>query len=162
MKGLLDELVMETFDINTGDSLGCWDTINNPDVKCEIEGSEKCLYDLKPQSAQSEILVAFMDMVDSSKLQLLEKKSNAGYDMDDKDYTAKMLPFINTDFLIEEVANLKLRQLPSGKYTIEKLIKRIDKDRFSALAYALWYVKTFEDNIYQDIEIDGTKYLFIN
>jgi ribonucleoside-diphosphate reductase alpha chain len=161
-KGLLDELIKETIDVNTGETLPCWDTINNADIKPEIEGSEKCVYDLKPQSAQSEILISFIDMVDSGKLQLLEKKINAGYELDDKEYTAKMLPYINTDFLIEEVANLKLKQLPSGKYTIEKLMKRIDKDRFSALAYALWYIKTFEDNIYQDEEIDAIRYLFIN
>jgi len=161
-KGLLDDLVLETFDINTGDSLGCWATINNPDIKPEIDNSEKIIYDLKPQSAQSEIIIAFIDMVTSGKLQLLEKRANAGYDIDDKDYATKMLPYINTDLLMEEISNLKIKQLSSGKYSIEKTISRIDKDRFSALAYGLWYIKTFEDNIYQETEIDAMKYLFIN
>ena len=103
-----------------------------------------------------------IERIKPGKLQLLEKRANAGYDIDDKDYATKMLPYINTDLLMEEISNLKIKQLSSGKYSSEKTISRIDKDRFSALAYGLWYIKTFEDNIYQETEIDAMKYLFIN
>lgn len=160
--GLCDELMKEAYDQNTGEYLGCWATINT-DKQPELEDAEKIIYDLKPQSAQSDIIVAFMDMVESGKLQLLEKKPNISYDINDKsNYVENALPFINTDFLIEEVANLQLKHLNNGKLAIEKVLKKINKDRFSALAYALWYIKTFEDNIGQESTIDPLKYLFIN
>ena len=156
--GLVDELMRESFDPQTGESLGCWDTINT-DAQPEVSGAEKCLFDLKPQSANSEIIVAFMDMVESGKLRLLEKKQNTDYDINDKtNYVTNILPFIHTDFLIEEIANLQLKHLPSGKVTVEKLIKKYNKDRFSALAYVLWYIKNYEDNIYQP-EVDKLEML---
>lgn len=148
--GLVDELMKESFDPNTGESLGCWNTINT-DAQPEVSESEKCLYDLKPQSANSDIIVSFIDMVESGKLRLLEKKQNADYSIKDKDnYVENILPFIQTDFLVEEISNLQLKALPSGKVTVDRVIKKYGKDRFSGLAYLLWYIKTFEDNIYQD------------
>jgi ribonucleoside-diphosphate reductase alpha chain len=156
--GLGDELMKESYDPNTEESLGCWDTINT-DVQPEINNSEKCLYDLKPQSANSDIIVAFIDMVESGKLRLLEKKQNTDYDIKDKkNYMENILPFIQTDFLIEEVSNLQLKHLPSGKLSIEKVIRKINKDRVSSLMYGLWYIKTFEDNIYHE-EVDDFEYL---
>jgi ribonucleoside-diphosphate reductase alpha chain len=151
--GLIDELMKESFDPNTGESFGCWNT-SNTDALPEVNDAETCLFDLKPQSANSEVIVAFIDMVESGKLRLLEKRQNSDYDLNDRENMAENIaPFVQTDMLIEEVANLQLKALPSGKLTIEKVIKKIDKDRFSALAYILWYIKTFEDNIYQN-EVD--------
>lgn len=162
--GLVDELMRESFDPQTGESLGCWDTINT-DAQPEVSGAEKCLFDLKPQSANSEIIVAFMDMVESGKLRLLEKKQDTDYDINDKEnYITNILPFLHTDFLIEEIANLQLKHLPSGKVTVDKLIKKYNKDRFSALAYVLWYIKTYEDNVYhQETDLLETllKYSYI-
>lgn len=149
MKGLLDKLLEETIDPNTGESLGCYATINT-DQESEVNDAEKIVFDLKPQTANSDIIISFIDMVESGKLQMLEKKTNADYDIHDKDAYLQKLPFINTDFLVEEVANLKLKQLPSGKYTVEKVIKRFNKDRFSAVEYGLWYIKTYEDNVYEE------------
>lgn len=163
--GLVDELMRESFDPQTGESLGCWDTINT-DAQPEVSGAEKCLFDLKPQSANSEIIVAFMDMVESGKLRLLEKKQDTDYDINDKEnYITNILPFLHTDFLIEEIANLQLKHLPSGKVTVDKLIKKYNKDRFSALAYVLWYIKTYEDNVYhQETDLLETllKYSYIS
>lgn len=148
--GLCDELLKETFDPNTGESLGCWDTINT-DAQPEVEESERCVYDLKPQSANSEMIVNFIDMVESGKLRLLEKRIDADYSLNDKDnYLENVMPFLQTNLLVEEVANLQLKPLPSGKVTVEKVIKKFNKDRFSSLMYGLWYIKQFEDTIIQD------------
>lgn len=145
--GLVDELMKESFDPVTGESLGCWNTINTEAIP-EIMQSEKCLYDLKPQSANSDIIVSFIDMVESGKLRLLEKKQDVDYDLNDKEnYIENVLPFVQTNFLIEEVANLQMKHLSSGKLSLEKVIRKINKDRFSALSYALWYIKTFEEHL---------------
>jgi len=146
--GLVDELMKESIEPNTGENLGCWNTINTDDEP-EFSNAQRIIYDLKPQSAQSNVIVTFIDMVESGKLRLLEKRQDVDYDVNDKaNYTENILPFIQTDFLVEEISNLQLRHLSNNKLSIEKMINKIGKDRYSALSYGLWYIKTFEDNVY--------------
>ena len=79
--------------------------------------------------------------------------------MNDVDYFKNnILPHIQTDFLLEEVANLKIKKLPSGKYTTEQVTKRIDRDRYSAVAYGLWYIKEFLD---RNIEKNKKRLVFM-
>lgn len=141
--GFCDQLLRESFDPVTGESLGCWDTINDDNTP-ELQDSEKCVYNLKAQSAQSKIVADFISIVDSGKLRLLEHRQDNNFseqEWDDSDNLVR--PFIETDAFMEEVANLKLKHLSSGGITIEQVIKRIDKDRVSAMIYALWYIFEF-------------------
>lgn len=162
-RGLIDNLVLEQVDPHTGESLGCWKVMNT-EQDSELNDAEEILYDLKAQSNNSEVIVNFIDMIESKKLQLLEKRIDANYDIEDEDYMRnEVLPFMQTDFLLEEIANLKLKTLPSGKFTVEQQTRRIDKDRYSALAYALWYIKEYEDEgAVINTEIDTIDYLLIN
>jgi ribonucleoside-diphosphate reductase alpha chain len=142
--GLIDALMKETFDPNTNENLGCWNTMNT-EAEPEILSAEKCIYDLKPQSAQNEIVVNFISVVESGILRLLEKRNDL-YDLDDKEnYVENVLPFLHTDFLVEEIATLQLKTLGTGKVTVEKTNSKYDKDRFSAVAYASWYAMKFEN-----------------
>lgn len=148
--GLVDELLKTQFDLETGETLQCWNTINT-DATPEDNDFDRCIYDLKPQSANSEIISTFMDMVESGKLKFLEKKSDSGYDVNDnKNYETKILPFVQTDCVIDEILNLRVKHLPNGKLSIEKVVKKLDKDRFTSLAYGLWYAKVFMDNVVVD------------
>jgi ribonucleoside-diphosphate reductase alpha chain len=160
--GLLDELLKDTVDPNTGESLGCWDTMNT-DHQSELADAEPIIYAMLAQGVNHEIIVSFIDAIESNKLQLLQKKDNKGYDVNDVDYfRSNILPHIQTDLFIEEVANLKLKQNSNGRYTIEQLTKRVDKDRYSATAYGLWYIKNFEDNMEEEKELDVSSFLFFN
>lgn len=144
--GLIDELLKETKDPITGESYGCWDTINT-DNEPEIKGAPKCVYDIKAQGVQSRILTIFMDMVDSKKLRLLYKRDEQDFtDKERTDYAGNIMPFIQTDLLFEEIGNLKLKHLPSGALAVERVVRKVDKDRFSALAYLLYYVVEFTSN----------------
>lgn len=159
--GLVDELLKETFDPLTGDSLGCWNTINT-DKEPEEKDAEKCVYDLYAQGINSEIIVNFIDMIEANKLQLLEKKTDANYAINDLEYYKNnIMPYVQTDYLIEEIANLKLKQNTNGKYAIEQVTKRVDKDRYSSLAYALWYIKTFEST-YKETKLNYMDYFLYN
>jgi ribonucleoside-diphosphate reductase alpha chain len=144
--GLLDKLLEENTDPVTGDILPCFDTINT-EQEPEYDNAERVVFDLKPQSANSDIIISFIDSIEGGKLRLLEKKSHSDFDMTDNNLTLTKLPYINTDFLIEEIANLKMKQLSSGKYSVESVVKRLNKDRYSALAYVVWYISKFEDVI---------------
>lgn len=140
--GIVDELLKESYDPMTGVYLGCWDTINT-DNKPEIKGAEKCLFDMKAQSYQTKVITNFIDSIDSGKLRLLVKKQDSDFtDKERSNMELNVLPFIQTDFLIEEIANLKLKQ-NGNALAIEKVVKKVDKDRFSALAYLVFYITEF-------------------
>lgn len=144
--GLKDELLKDTIDPITGDNLGCWNTINTDDEP-ESSENEKIVYALTSQGINHDIIVNFIDMVESSRLQLLIKNTDNNYDINDKEHALKLLPHTQTDLLLEEIANLKLKQLGSGKFTVEQLTRRVDKDRYSSLSMGLWYIKNFMDKV---------------
>lgn len=147
--GLIDELLKESFDPLTNESLGCWDTINDDNQPELPDESEKILYNLKAQSVQSKVVTNFIDMVNGGKLRLLANKQLNEFSVSEQDnFDEEVAPFLQTDALFEEIANLKLKQLPNGNVTIEKVVKKLDKDRVSALIYVLWYINEFCRDIY--------------
>lgn len=145
--GLVDELLKPSYDPITKEPLGCWDTINT-DNQPEIKGSEKCVYDLKAQGIQTRIITVFIDMVDSGKLRLLEKVQDSMLNSEVRDFHSQIFPFVQTDLLFEEISNLKLKNNGST-LALERVVRKMDKDRFSALAYMLWYINEFESKILQ-------------
>lgn len=158
--GLIDECLKESFDPITNESLGCWDTINDDNVPEIPEEAEKILYNLKAQSVQSKVVTNFIDMVDSEKLRLLVGKQLNEFTIAEQDnFDECVAPFIQTDCLFEEVANLKLKQLPSGGVTIEKVVKKLDKDRVSALIYVLWYINEFCKDLYSSSEYEFATFI---
>jgi hypothetical protein len=57
-----------------------------------------------------------------------------------------LLPYEMTSRLMDELNNLRLK--PTGvenKYKIERISRSLEKDRFSALEYALYRIKHYED-----------------
>ena len=55
-----------------------------------------------------------------------------------------------TQILIDEVSNLRLKKTQNS-ITVEQVVKRLDKDRYAALAYALYYISLFlEKEIEED------------
>lgn len=146
--GLIDELLKETIDPNTGESLGCWDTMNDDNTP-ETSEAEKILYNLKAQAIQSKAVTTFIDSVDSGILRLLEKRTSADFSFEEEErFDEKIAPFIQTDCLFEEVANLKLKMNGNGTLTVEKAVRRMDKDRFSALMYVVWYINEYTKTAY--------------
>jgi ribonucleoside-diphosphate reductase alpha chain len=153
--GLLDTLLQSQKDPHTGERLKAWNTINT-DSSPDDKDYEDCLYDLKSQGINANIIVNFIDYVDGGKLRILEKRSYADYDIDDKKhYEEKILPYVQTDFLIEEIVNL---QFLEGK-RIKQMVRKINKDRYSSLSYILWYIKEFEDTLIEKDDQSDIDYL---
>lgn len=142
---IIDEALKETFDPQTGENLGCWATINT-DKEPEVKDAEEIIYDFNPQAHNSDMIINFIDMVESKKLLLLEKIDNTNYDINSDEEVKKIAPHLQTDILLEEVANLKLVEKSNRKYSVEQVVRKINKDRYSAVAMGLWYIKNFEDN----------------
>lgn len=146
--GLVDELLKEQYDPETGESLGCWNTINTDNEPEDKLNADPCLFDLKAQGIQTKIISDFIDAVDSGKLKMLIKRKDSDFTAKEKeDMVNNVLPFIQTDFLFEEIANLKLKILANGNLTVEKSVKKMNKDRWSALAYVIYYIMEFENNV---------------
>ena len=160
--GLVDELMQEQVDPVTGEGLGCWDTMNTDQIP-EDPNAPDYIYALKSQSINHDIIVNFINMVEGEKLQLLEKRTNNNYDVSDVEHIKnEVMPFVQTDLLLEELANLKLKDLGSGKMTVIRNTKSVDKDKFSSLSYNIWYIFEHEDNYIKAQEGDMSDFLLIN
>lgn len=155
--GLIDELLKESFDPVSKVSLGCWDTINDDNEPEVPDIAEKILYNLKAQSAQSKIVTNFIDIVDSGKLRLLESRNSSEFtEKEYDDFDNCVAPYLQTDCLFEEIANLKLKHLSNGGVTIEKVVSKLDKDRVSATIYVLWLINEYFRDIYVSSEYEYT------
>lgn len=159
--GLVDELLKSHIDPLTGDELIAYDTINTDHESDELE-TDKCLFVINAQGINSDIIVNFINMVESKKLQLLDKvDQNKINEYDNDIFKNGLLASVQTEYFIEEVANLQLKTLNGGKLTVERNSKTLDKDRYSAVAYMLYYIKEYEDKTVKSSDIDISR-LFNN
>lgn len=156
--GLIDELMKETYDPKTGETYPAWNTINTT-AEPETKNADECLYDLKAQSDQTRIISNFMDIIDSCKLRFLESRNGGDYAiMDDDDLNSKVMPYVQEELFFQEVGNLKLIQ--NGKnLSVEKVVNKFDKDRFSAVAYLLYYIIKVNDNANPEKEFNAETYV---
>lgn len=155
--GLVDELLKENTDKKTGEVFPCWDTINTTNEP-EKKKAEACVYDLKAQSDQTKIISTFIDYIDSCKLHFLESRFGNDYEIkDDDDIMSKVMPFIQSELFFQEVSNLKLTQ-NGKKLSVEKVVSKFDKDRFSAVAYLLYYIEKYIDSKQQDDKFDAKNF----
>lgn len=141
-KAISDLLVKEHIDPLTGESLGCFATINS-DREPEIAGSPQMVFCYVAQKYDSRSIPMFIDAVTTGKLRLLEKHIMNEQDLMDESYAEKSLPFVNTDLFMDEVSNLQLITLNNGSLSIGRVEKKLNKDRFSAVQYGLWYILTY-------------------
>lgn len=163
-QGVLEELMKDTIDPLFTDPLDAWDTINTDEIS-ENPNAPKKIFGLKAQGIQTDIITNFIDFVESGRLKLLvpskmleipEKISNS------KDAVPIRLAHFQTDQLIDQIANLKLVQKTGGKLDVEQVVRKTDKDIWSAVAYLLYYLKVYEDKKQDEEEINFMDYLFIN
>lgn len=155
--GLIDELMKENYDPITGETYLAWDTINTSATP-QASRSDKCLYDLKSQSCQTAIISNFIEMVDSSVLRFLESRNGGDYFIRNNfDLNSKVLPFVEAELFFQEVGNLKLIQ-KGANLSIEKVLNKYDKDRFSAVAYLLYYIQKVLEKQSDGIDFDVATY----
>lgn len=141
-QGLVEKLLEDVTDFETNEELGCWGTINTDD-KPEVLGSPNIVYVLKSQGINGDIIRTFINYVESNKLKLIKSFDDIKDDVSNStDLLAIETVCLHTQFLIDEVANLKLKKTQTSM-TVEQVVKRIDKDRYSALAYSLYYISLF-------------------
>lgn len=157
----VDCFLEEQTDNETNEELGCFDTINT-DQKPQIPDAPKMIYALKAQSCNKEMIVNFIDYVESSKLKLIKnfqdiKNAHEGMSQDESLRINQQSNQIQR--LVDEVSNLKLKTTNTTT-TVVQVVKKIDKDRYSALIMGLYYINTFMDIFEDDSDDDDRQYVF--
>ncbi|MGG4105160.1 DNA-packaging protein [Paenibacillus lautus] len=139
-QGLIDQLILEI------DSNPPYEVVNDERyAKFKTSNSVPMIFAVKSQTKEtnsSDIHNLFIQWMANNQVKFLESESQAKAKMKNKDIEklSEMLrPHVMTDFLQEEIMNLEYKQ--SGHRTEVKQVSRsIQKDRFSALEYGLFWV----------------------
>lgn len=148
-KGLIDRLLEDVTDPETNEEMGCFDTINT-DQKPDVPHAPKVIYDLTAQGINGDIIRTFIDYVETEKLKMLAVYDDIkGKSTSSVSSTEEEQACIHTQYLIDEVSNLKLKTTKTS-ITVDQVQKKIDKDRYSALAYALYYIFLFLEKEEED------------
>lgn len=177
-QGLVQELMNNHYDAETNRSLGSFDLMfeeSKITKKPENKNSPKVMWDLMVQGKQHDIIVNFINMFNGGyvlmaatyeaiKKDVIDKLNKAGkkqYEL--SDFYSLNLPVAPDDIeyqanqvagFINEMANLKTVISEDNKSLKVKQIKRtINKDKFSAISYVLYYAK-----LYMDDEIKEEEY----
>lgn len=163
--GLMDAMAVPSFDEKTGEQFPAYYTFNNenhlpPELREEQEMPaaqyNAILYDIKASASnEDEIHSAFLTAVNTGSVSFLAHerivkdklmKTKRGQRMTPYDRRVFLMPYEMTSRLMDELNNLKLK--PTGvenKFKVERISQSIEKDRFSALEYALYRIKYYED-----------------
>ena len=163
--GLMDAMALPSFDSRTGEQFPAYFAFNNehhlpPEMRAEQDEPEirynAIIYDIKAGSNNEDAInSAFLTSINNGstfflaherivKDKLMQTKK--GQMMTAYDRRVFLLPYEMTSRLIDELNNLRLK--PTGienKYKVEHISRSLEKDRFSALEYALYRIKYYED-----------------
>lgn len=178
-QGLAQELMNNHFDPATNTNLGSFDLMfedSKITKKPESKNSPKILWDLIVSGKQNDIIVNFINMfkghhvlmaatydaIKKDVIDELNKKGKKQYEL--ADFYGLNLGVANDDIeyqcnqvtgFINEMANLKTVMSEDNKsLKVKQITKTVNKDKFSAISYLLYYAKMFMDNEEVEEEYD--------
>lgn len=168
---IYDDFVIEMFDkerLLTYPALSC---INNEEMakRCSTQGAKKVIFAVKASAAfNSDCAVMLRDDVKQGKIRLLLSeedgerllKSYKFYnDLDPYTQGKLLLPYVQTQLLIDEMVNLESEIKDNSVKLKEQSNKR--KDRYSSLSYGNYFCKTLERNLTKNTnKVDDIKAFF--
>lgn len=153
--GMRDELLKPQTDLTTGETYEPWDAVNR-DIHSEYPNALPLMFALDAQgrdetkrdgTINNYAIINFIDCVDGKKLRLLEERKDNGLNPNSVEELEAFLPFKQTNILVDEISNLKLKHLTNGGVTVEQVLSKVDKDRFSSLMYGLWWAMAYDNKI---------------
>ena len=181
--GLLDAMVLPSFDAKTGEQFPAYFAFNNehhlpPEKKNEsdtpLSEYNAIIYDIKAGSSNDDAIHSnFFSQINNGTVSFLANervvkdkllKTKRGQRMTSFDKRVFLLPYEMTSRLMDELNNLKLK--PTGvqnQFKVDRISRSIEKDRFSALEYALYRIKYYEDEaIRKSKKKDISQYAFFS
>ena len=163
--GLLDAMALQSFDVKTGKQYPPYYVFNNehhlpPEKKNPttepMPEYKAIIYDIKASASNSdEIHSNFFSQINNGTVSFLVSesimkdrllKTKKGAKMSLYDRRLYLMPYEMTSRLIDELNNLKLK--PTGvqnQFSVERISRSLEKDRFSSLEYNLYRIKYYED-----------------
>jgi hypothetical protein len=140
-QGLVDQLILEIdenppYEVINDDRYKKFKTANSIPMVYAIKSQQK-------ETKDSTINSLFMRWVGNNAVKFLESESQAKGRFKSKDESKLpefLRPYLMTDFLQEEIMNIEYRQKGSNEVDIKQVSKSIQKDRFSALKYGLFWI----------------------
>lgn len=181
--GLLDAMVLPSFDSKTGEQFPAYFTFNDehhlpPEKKSESDEPSPefnaIIYDIKAGASNDDIIHSnFFSQINNGTVSFLANERIAkdkllatakGQKMSLYDRRVFLLPYEMTSRLMDELNNLRLK--PTGtqnQFKVERISRSIEKDRFSALEYCLYRIKYYEDkDARKKKKKDFTQYAFLS
>lgn len=156
--GLIDYMVKTQEDVDTGDTFTDFGVINDDDgeyKKYRTDHTEyNAMYLIKANAPiNTEAHANFQTQLNAGKIRfLIEEKvaknhlmgTDKGKKMRPEERNEYLKPFVLTSILKEQLMNLR-EENEGVNIILKQANKRVKKDKFSALEYALYYVKQEED-----------------
>ena len=143
--GLTDMLKRRTKDPITGTVYSAFDHVNWKERMTTDPTAIKVLFPLKAQGINDKIISNFMVTM-SGMVELLQEADFNSMHITKDIFNCKELCYVHTDMLIEEINNLKTVETgASKKLTVAPISKKFNKDRYSSLAYVLYYLMTMDN-----------------
>lgn len=145
--GFNDQFINSTFDIENNMVYESWEHVDYKEKLSRDPMAKRCYFPMKAQGKNHEIIINFQTLFNSDMVQLLKEVDQNEYELSGDSLTCKEFSFIHTDLLIEELINLKAvpTSEDSRKLTVKRQTKKYDKDRYSALAYVLYYICVYDN-----------------
>lgn len=170
------QTVVDALQMDLGDGNPPYEVVNDSDYdKYRQPNSIPILFALKSQSKetkQGNMINHFIDVFSRRGISLLVQ-ADEGVKALEKYYKRKIkeseeianfsMPYLYTDMLCEEIMNLRYKQ-SGNDAKVEQISKRIEKDKFTALMYGLYWIYLQErDNAVQRQEVsDISDFFFIS
>lgn len=150
--GLVDLLVVDTTDPDTGEILGGWGVINDEDRKYKNTQTENtihnALYIMKAnQTLNSEMYAYCKNQITNGRMRFLIDENVAkekllgqtqGKKMNALQRAEYLLPYSQTSILRDQMMNL-IQENEGTNIILKQNNKKIKKDKFSALIYVLYW-----------------------
>lgn len=138
-RGLVDYLVKE-------DKYRSYSVVNdNSYDKYKLPNSLPLVFNVMSNTKQtnaSDMHNNFMAVISNHDLKLLVSESVIKEKAKDKDYEKlgeQLVPHVETSLFVDEVMNL-IYEAKGNKTSVKRVSKSMDKDRYSAVSYGLWYI----------------------
>lgn len=172
--GLLDYMIKTTL-LDDGTTLPAFGVENDPDgfykkfrtPDCELDA----IYAIKANAPiNTEAHTAVQSQLTSGKLRFLIDERAAqekllgtkmGQGMTSEKRAEYLKPFVLTSILKEELMNLR-EENEGVNIILKQANKRIGKDKFSSLEYAIYYIKQEEDSKRKRGKRDFSQWMFMN
>jgi len=115
----------------------------------KLPNSVPMLYLISAQSRDtnnSDIVNVFMATIANKDVYMLKSESNMRGFIKEQDPTIlgeKLIPFVQIDRMVDEIMNLEYVQ-SGNKTSVKQISRSVEKDRYSAFAYGLFYLYLLE------------------